>query len=482
MLAISEREKVLMYPPSPLVAAAAAVSVAAFSSAAAEQIEWTKAIYAEVVRADHGGAVEQVPFFPYQLDIQLPRDVLRVSMAGTPGIVVAGSAAIGDGGSLSAPTTPYVAKLALDDGRILWTWQPNAAEPPPGHLWSIATDASGDVYVAGFTTLASPVGDTSLIAKVDGADGTQRWRVDGPGGTHNYELALDGAGSVFVVEDRSDSTEVVWKLATENGAAAWSGVTSAAASFAQDFRLALDAEGNALVAGSYFDGNEPLGMMGVQVSKFDGSTGLASWQHRLGSSAWRYGLQKILATPDGDAIVASHDALARLSAADGSERWQALEGDGYRAFDRLVGADGAIYGAGETGQVAWLRRYDADSGGVLWETPFTPGAFASASTLAAGVDGNVLAGWQYWGTDAMVGALAVAPADGRIDWSVEYGVPNLVTDNGRTAGVLQIDDGTIYVGSYLDDTPQPVSTWNLAKIVADPVPDPDDPIFANGFD
>jgi len=83
-----------------------AVFLAVPSRAFAEHVEWTKAVYAEVVRADHGGAVEQVPFFPYQLDVQLPQDLMRVSAAGTPGIVVVGGAAIGDGGAITAPTTP----------------------------------------------------------------------------------------------------------------------------------------------------------------------------------------------------------------------------------------------------------------------------------------------------------------------------------------------------------------------------------------
>jgi len=459
-----------------------AVFLAVPSRAFAEHVEWTKAVYAEVVRADHGGAVEQVPFFPYQLDVQLPQDLMRVSAAGTPGIVVVGGAAIGDGGAITAPTTPYVAKLALDDGRVLWTWQPNAAEPPAGRLRSIATDASGDVYVAGYMSVDAPVGDTSLIVKLEGSDGTQLWRLDGPDGTHNYALSVDGAGSVFVTSDASSGEQIVSKLATADGAAAWTSSMASASLSWEDFRLAIDANGNVLAAGSYFDSSEPLGSAGVQVAKLDASTGLASWQHRLGTRAWQLGLQKIVATPDDDVIVASHDGLARIAADDGTERWQILEGDGYRAFDRLVGADGALYGAGETQAFAWLRRYDPESGDVLWETPFMPGTFASVSTLAAGNDGKLLAGWQNFELDAMVGALAVDPSSGAIDWSVAYGELNLVTDNARTAGLVQTEDGAIYVGSYLDDTPQPVSTWNLAKLVSGSGTDPNDPIFESGFD
>src|SRR5262249_54892056 len=70
----------------------AGLALAAAGSACAQNIEWRQEVYAEVVRADHGGAVEQVPFYPYWSAIDLPLRVMQVSQEGTSGIVLAGSA------------------------------------------------------------------------------------------------------------------------------------------------------------------------------------------------------------------------------------------------------------------------------------------------------------------------------------------------------------------------------------------------------
>ncbi len=104
---------------------------------------------------------------------------------------------------------------------VLTAWLGSAGEPPPDFLWaakaggsdidtgySVAADASGNVYVTGFFSATATFGKTNLsssgledvfVAKYDAA-GTLQW-VRQAGGTAYDEglgIAVDGTGNVFV--------------------------------------------------------------------------------------------------------------------------------------------------------------------------------------------------------------------------------------------------------------------------------------------
>src|SRR5262245_30459820 len=108
--------------------------------ACAQSVEWHVPLYAEVVRADLGGAEVQALFQPYWVSGDLPQSVMQLSLAGPPGIVAAGGAEIGDDDGIWTPVTPYAMKVSTSDGHVLWAWQPQPDAPLEGRILSTAVD------------------------------------------------------------------------------------------------------------------------------------------------------------------------------------------------------------------------------------------------------------------------------------------------------------------------------------------------------
>jgi uncharacterized delta-60 repeat protein len=153
----------------------------------------------------------------------------------------------------------------------------------------LAVDASGNVYVCGYTTLANTTTDW-LVIKYDNA-GNQVWVVT-HNGTNNgndnaTDIGLDATGNIFVTGSANETngtlSDIVTKrLSPSNGATVWTGTYNGVAND-NDYGkvLAVDKAGNVIVAGrSFVAGN----WFDYATIKYNGLNGTQLWAQTYGYS------------------------------------------------------------------------------------------------------------------------------------------------------------------------------------------------------
>jgi len=176
---------------------------------------------------------------------------------------------------------------------VLTAWLGSAAEPPPDFLWSaeaggsdtdagysIAADASGNVYVTGFFSGTASFGNTNLssggledifVAKYDAA-GYLQWvrQAGGSAFDEGHGIAVDGTGNVFVTGffqgnasfgptnlGSTGQSDVFVAKYDSAGNLVW--VSQAGSrDYDEANAIALDNAGNVYVTG-YFDANARFG-------------------------------------------------------------------------------------------------------------------------------------------------------------------------------------------------------------------------------
>jgi len=457
----------------------AGFALAAASGAGAQNVEWRRPIYADVVGYPHAR------FRPYWVSQDLPLRVMHLSQAGTPGIVVAGGAEIGEYDDVSTPVTPFVAKIATSDGHLLWSWQLPTEHPLQGRVWSTATDVSGAVFIAGGMHAADGELGRFLLAKLDSSTGAALWQVTGPQDTFGYGVAIDAAGDVLLTSSEADyGGQRVSKYSGIDGSFVWSTLMAGGNTDWDDFRIALDADGNALAGGFYVDNSNPEQQVrGAEIGKFRGSDGVGMWRYRNVDPDLFGNVQAIVPAPNGDVIMqGGYVGLARLASADGSVVWQRDDDAFYQSFDLLVDATGRAFTAGwnTSTDIAWLRRIDLDTGATLWQANPAGGLPSIASELALGIDGKLMIGWQLdvFSGAYLMGASVADTESGAIDWTARVGLSQSNYDIGHTVGIAQAPDGSIFVGSYSDDPPNSGPTWTVFKLSSTLT----DAMFADGFE
>ena len=439
-------------------------------AAQAQATAWRERIYADVLRADHGGAMEQVPLYPYQRLGDPSTRVMHVSSAGAPGVVLAGSAQIGDGDEGSAPTTPYVAKLDAGDGHVLWSWQPDANAPPPGRIWWSDIDADGAVFVAGSLQTDDQPG-RSLLAKLDGATGAELWRVVGEPSTTSYMFAFDAKGSVVVTSSEPNNAgQRVAKYSASDGSPGWSHVMESGTDWSRDFRVAVRPDGEIFAAGSCFDAAGD-----VEVVRLGADDGAEAWRYVSPNMMELEEAQNVVVLGD-DVLVASRAGRVRLAGDDGSIMWQqSIDSADFRTFDVIADGAGRLYVAGSNhvDRTAVVRRYDPATGDSLWEAVLSvPGDIPPASTWLVSLagDGSLLPAWF----SNPVGAASVDAESGVVAWSR---LLDPILDASMPVGIVQAPDGSTFVGAY-EWSQGASATWIVFKLVDIAA----DTLFENGFD
>lgn len=403
------------------------------------------------------------------------RSVMLLSDAGEPGIVLAGSAQVGDSIQTEPPGTPWLSKIARSDGRLLWDWHP--ADYAEGYLSEAVIDAAGDIAAIG--THYTPDYDVGFfVVKIDAATGALRWRVDGPiGDTFGTGIALDAAGNVVVSAVDTLRTHVIAKYDRDTGAPIWSSGVSEPDAW-NDALVVVDAADNVVAAGGYeVNNNGEVVEDGLQVSKFRGTDGALLWRQRFVSDfgATVYALRTL---GEGDVVVAGWFgggvSLARLASATGAVVWERGDVD---PEDMLVDGEGRIVVAGgiplpdSSLRIEDIQRIDAASGSTLWRQQLYARTFSSAWRVALGVDGQLLAGLTVEQGDDVFGAAGIDLATGALRWW--YAPPGVGADDDRfPVGILQAPDGAIVYGGLNYVPADDEATWTvyeLAPIAADTV-------------
>jgi len=249
------------------------------------------------------------------------------------------------------------------EGDVIWTRTHNDSGDGDDRGYGIAVDASGNVYVTGYETVAGQ-GCNVWVRKYD-PDGNEVWTRTYNGAADNFDIgygiAVDASGNVYVTgyETVAGEGENIWlRKYDSNGNEVWTRTYNGTAdSWDRGYGIAVDASGNVYVTGCEYVTDE-------------------------GPNIW---LRKY--DPDGEEVW--------TMTYDGTDGWaDAAYGI---AADRNgnVYVTGTEYVAGESNNI-WVRKYDP------WGNEIWTSSYDGANNLDIGYDiaidrsGNAyVTGYQY---------------------------------------------------------------------------------------
>lgn len=250
---------------------------------------------------------------------------------------------------------------------------------------SVAVDAAGNVVVLGNS------GGTFRLIKYSGASGSPLWdrRFAGEGLERAHGMALDRAGDVVMMgQPRAASFEIwVAKHRGTDGTLAWQQPVDAGAEVTPA-GVALDANGNAFVAGTY--------------------------RNSRGDEDWH---------------------LAKLAGSSGAVLWRKIHDSGARDFASALTVDAAgdptvagVMVSGAATVISVVKSYNA-TGRQVWEAVHAAAGGARALAVRHDAAGNI----HVTGSadDDMV-TLRFAAADGRRQWLATYAGAGAGGDFGRS--------------------------------------------------
>jgi hypothetical protein len=280
----------------------------------------------------------------------------------------------------------------------------------------LAVDASGSVYVTGYSSGSGTVYDYATV-KYD-RSGAQSWvaRYNGPGNTNDRARALgvDGSGNVYVTGDSGEGSpnlsDYVTVKYTPAGGQLWAARYSALYDYATD--LAVDGTGNVYVTGYSYGSGTFYDYATVKYSR----RGRLHWVARYNGGV--DDLANAIAVDTSGNVYVTGETFHSGTSSDygtvkydarGIQQWVArYNGPGNsvdRAFALALDASGSVYVTGESqgsdlGNDFATAKYDG-SGNEEWNVRYAgPGdASDSASALAVDGSGNV----YVTGTSSILG-------------------------------------------------------------------------------
>jgi hypothetical protein len=341
------------------------------------------------------------------------------------------------------------------------------------HVVTVASvDAAGDVVVAGDRDGA--FGQSAVVTKVAGSDGTVRWRASFEIRTRLEDIGFDAAGNVFVAgsaRSQANGDEVVLavQLAPTTGAVRWRDTSVAGSGVALD----VDGEDGLVVTGRVqrTDVGDDI------VTARWRADGTLAWQRQSSGIGRSFDYPRDVAIVDGTVLVGgSFDhgsqrdaALLGLALDDGTERWRRVTETDQDVFGggglwRVVDASGD--GAFVSGFVATestladavLARIDAMDGHDAWRITIndtTAKSDEEAMTLALDPRGDLIACGTIGApeTGLAVGAVKLSAADGHEIWRAP--VAELRARVGDGGGVVDGAGDVVLIGGVTTGPPTP---------------------------
>ncbi|MGE0357595.1 MAG: PQQ-binding-like beta-propeller repeat protein [Burkholderiales bacterium] len=309
-------------------------------------------------------------------------------------------------------------KYAASDGAVLW--QKSFTGPASGIDFGIAlgVDATGNVFVGG--NVWNGANDDLKIIKYAAADGALLWdkTFTGAAGLNDYAFALtvDAAGNAIVTgENQQGATDSDWKTikyAAIDGAVLWErSFAGTGGGLDIPFSVAVDTAGNAVIAGHSHNGANFDG----KVVKYAAADGATIWEKTFaGADAGDDMYYSLALDASGNAIVAgftfstagSNDwNVAKYAAADGALLWRKSVGGSGNLSDVAVtvavDAQGNAIAGGRINDSAdpanrdmHAVKFAASDGAVLWRYTYagSAGAFDRVASVATAPGVTVLAG------------------------------------------------------------------------------------------
>lgn len=305
----------------------------------------------------------------------------------------------------------FVAKLN-SSGQVQWAARAGGSSADLGY--SVAVDASGNVFVTGHFTGTAKFGNTTLVsagatdafvAKLTGNNGKFQWakKIGGAGNDRGLAIETDAAGNVlvsgglngatFVYAEGTNSqygaTQLFVNKFKSSGTQTWSRTVGGAFAKASFEGLAVDADGSVYVAGA-FDGtaNFPTGALTSVSASRDMVIGKLS-----SSGSWQWA-ESVPGTIDGDirGAALSNGKLYVAGAFEGSVNFDAH----------------ALASAGVTD--GFVASFDTATRSFDWAQRFGGADLDIAREVAVDSQGNVHVVGSYRGTADFGSQTLINPA------------------------------------------------------------------------
>ena len=341
---------------------------------------------------------------------------------------------LGDPENMKEDDDAFLAKYD-SSGNQIWVRQFGTASSDYGY--SITTDTSGNVYVSGLTTGAfagysAAGGDDVFITKYD-SEGNQLWlkQFGSNQREDTYGLATDASGNVYMSgytngalpgNTNAGGRDLFLVKFDGGGNQIWLKQFGTDANDS-GYDVAIDASGNVYMMGitsGTFPGNTSAGRKDTFLTKFDGN-GNQIWVRQFGSIYNDDG-QGIATDASGNVYIAGYtngtlpgntngtyeDAFLAKYDSSGNQIWLKQFGneDYDEAYDVATDASGNIYVTGYTDEEfpgntsvgsddAFLAKYDSN-GNQVWVRQFGTDTWDYGYAVATDTRGNIyVTGYTY---------------------------------------------------------------------------------------
>ena len=306
------------------------------------------------------------------------------------------------------------------NGITRWTRTVNGPASWEDLATDVAVDDAGNIYVVGYISVGGE--DVNIWISKYSATGFKLWTrtVDGPasGSDAASSVALDGAGNLYVAGFVTVANEFrnIWvRKYTSEGAKLWTRTVNGPGNLDDwAFAVSVDSAGNLFVAGSIYVSGEKSN---IWIRKYD-STGsklwtrtvdgpVNGWDHALGVAVDSFGDLYVVGEIATDDFYT--DIWARKYSGAGAKLWtRTIAGSADRSDslrDVVVDASGSVYVTGwkrvltVTGgseSVAWTAKYNS-SGNMLWsEEAEGPVDYAAGDGIAVDANDGVYVTGGIW--------------------------------------------------------------------------------------
>jgi outer membrane protein assembly factor BamB len=326
------------------------------------------------------------------------------------------SASVADGKLYTADTGSADGKLhALDaaTGQELWTFPSDALRGD--HAWTSPPVANGVVYFG----VNRPI---PIVYAVNATTGQEIWHHTGPVANIVSSPALE-SGRLYV----AFTDGAIRALDATNGQVIWSINHSAGA-----------VSSPAVGGGRLYIAIDNQGLLAL-----DANTGSQLWLAPMPGPQW-----SSPAVENGRVFVGSRDdhKLYAFDAATGNTLWTATTNDWVQTSPAV--SNGVVYIGNNSGNV---YAYNAETGGLIWQSPFAPGfGGLSSPTVANGVL-YIASGIDDSGTQFDGKLYALDATTGEVLFS-DFVSEN---DEGESRWVNAsptVDNGVVYIPNYGDGT------------------------------
>jgi uncharacterized delta-60 repeat protein len=405
-----------------------------------------------------------------------------------------------DGNTLTGYQDFFVTKYD-PTGTKIWTKQLGVAPNKTTKTYGVATDASGNILVAGVTTGGldgnTLTGTQDFFVTKYNSSGAKQWTRQlgvASKNTSGNGVAIDPSDNIFVAGSTlggldgntlTGSQDAFVTKYDSTGAKTWTKQLGALGpTTVQVNAAASDSSGNLYITGytdGGLDGNTQSGVTDFFIIKYN-STGAKQWTRQLGttngdvtgtaialdSSGNIYVTGDTDVGLDGNTLIGYNDFFVTRYDSSGTKQWTRELGVASRdtyAYGVATDSSGNVYVAGNTqggldgntltggrdlfvtkynsaGTKAWTRQLGATSSYITTQAVATDssGNIFVAGYVDGGLDGNTLTGTQDF-------FFTKYNASGTKQWTRQLGVASKYT---RASAVATDSSGNIFVAGYVN--------------------------------